>query len=146
MDICVLALGSAITLTLFAFGVVAIGSPKGLLNGFPAAPFFIFGSIALLAISGDVRLIRAGGVHTVRGAPRLARHLWRMSTALLIAALSASVQFGKLIPKEFRFPGMLALPLLAIVVTMVYWLWRIRVRRKLRGIVVAAARGAPEPA
>ena len=69
-----------------------------------------------------------------------------MSTALLVAALSASVQFGKLIPKEYRFPGMLALPLLAIVVTMVYWLWRVRVRRKLRGIVVAVAPDAAQPA
>ena len=145
MDVGFMALGSAITLTLFAFGVVAIASPEGLL-GFPAAPFFIFGSIALLATTGDVRLIRAGGVRTIRGAPRLARHLWRMSTALLIAALSASVQFGKLIPKAYRFPGMLALPLLAIVVTMLYWLWRVRGRRKLRGIVIAAARGTPEPA
>lgn len=142
MDIGFMALGSAITLTLFAFGVIAIASPNGLLNGFPAAPFLIFGSIALLATVGDVRLIRAGGVQTIRGAPRLARHLWRMSTALLVAALSASVQFGKLIPKEYRFPGMLAVPLLAIVVTMVYWLWRVRVRRKLRGIVVAAPEAA----
>jgi len=146
LDIGLMLLGSAITLTLYSFGAVAIASPKGLLNGFPATPFFIFGSLAVLATVGDVRLIRAGGVHTIRGAPRLSRHLWRMSAALLIAALSASVQFGKLIPKEYRFPGMLALPLLAIVVTMLYWLWRIRVRRKLRGIVVATASGAPEPA
>ena len=74
VDIGFMALGSAIAVTLFAFGVVAIASPKGLLNGFPAAPFFIFGSIGLLASIGDVRLIRAGGVHTIRGAPRLARH------------------------------------------------------------------------
>jgi hypothetical protein len=41
---------------------------------------------------------------------------------------------------------MLAIPLLAIVVTMVYWLWRIRVRRKLRGVVVATAPDAAQAA
>ena len=135
LDVGLVLLASAIGVTFFAFGALAIASPSGKLHGFPAAPFFIFGGITLLAIIGDVRLIRSGGSQAIRGAPRLARHLWRMSTALLIATLSASVQFGKLIPKQYRVPGMLMLPLLAIVVTMVYWLWRVRVRRSLRGIV-----------
>jgi uncharacterized membrane protein len=108
--------------------------------GFPAPPFFIFGSIALLATIGDVRLIRSGSVHP-RGGPRLARHLWRMCTALLIAALSASVQFGKLIPKPFRVPGLLTVPLIAIVVAMVYWLWRVRFRRTFQGILAARGPG-----
>ena len=135
LDVGLVLLASATGVTLFAFGALAIASPNGKLHGFPAAPFFIFGGVTLLAIIGDVRMIRSGGSQAIRGAPRLARHLWRMSTALLIAALSASVQFGKLIPKPYRVPGLLMLPLLAIVVTMVYWLWRVRVKRSLRGIV-----------
>jgi len=145
LDAGMMVLVAAITLTFFTFGALAISSPKGVLNGFPAAPFFIFGSIALLASIGDVRLIRSGGTQAIRGTRRLARHLWRMSTALLIAALSASVQFGKLIPEPYRVPGLLAVPLLAIVVTMLYWLWRVRVRRKLRGVVLALP-DAAEPA
>ena len=135
LDVGLVLLASAIGVTLFAFGALAIASPTGKLHGFPATPFFMFGGIPTLAIVGDVRMIRLGGSRAIRGAPRLARHLWRMSTALLIAALSASVQFGKLIPKPYRVPGLLMLPLLAIVVTMVYWLWRVRVRRSLGGIV-----------
>jgi uncharacterized membrane protein len=145
LDAGMMVLVAAITLTFFTFGALAISSPQGSLNGFPAAPFFIFGSIALLASIGDVRLIRSGGARAIRGTRRLARHLWRMSTALLIAALSASVQFGKLIPEPYRVPGLLAVPLLAIVVTMLYWLWRVRVRRKLRGVILALP-DAAEPA
>jgi uncharacterized membrane protein len=141
LDISLLLMASAITLTFFTFGGLAIASPTGRLHGFPAPPFFIFGSIALLASIGDLRLIRSGSVHATRGGPRLARHLWRMCTALLIAALSASVQFGKLIPKPFRVPGLLTVPLIAIVVAMVYWLWRVRFRRTFQAILAARGPG-----
>jgi hypothetical protein len=40
------------------------------------------------------------------------------------------------IPKPIRIPALLAVPVLAVLVTLLYWLWRVRVRRTLRGIVV----------
>jgi hypothetical protein len=61
-----------------------------------------------------------------------------MSFALLIAALSFFIGQAKVIPKPIRIPGLLALPVLAVLLTMVYWLWRIRVRRSFRGIVVVS--------
>jgi hypothetical protein len=65
-----------------------------------------------------------------------------MSAALLIASLSFSVQLPKYLPKSLRLPWLLALPLLAVVVTMLYWLWRVRVRRPVRGMMIAAPQGA----
>ena len=95
----------------------------------PAFPFFMFGVVGLLAGIGDVRLMRSGALHGVR---RLARHLWRMSFALFIAALSFFIGQAQVFPKPVRIMPVLALPVLAVLVTMVYWLWRVRVRRNVR--------------
>jgi len=129
----------SVCLVFFRFGVVAFESPKGRLNGIPFAPFFIFGSIALLSSVGDLRLIRSGGVQAIRGAPRLVRHLWRMCTALLIAAFSFFLGQAQVIPKPIRIPALLAIPPLAVFVAMLYWLWRVRIRRNLRGIAGLAS-------
>ena len=133
----------AVTLTLFTFGFRVLASPTGKLYGMPAFPFLIFGSIALLATVGDLRLIRSGGVHLIRGAPRLARHLWRMCTALLIASFSFFIGQAKIIPKPIRIYPLLMIPPLIVLAALTYWLWRVRWRRSLRGMIVV---GAPEAA
>src|SRR5712692_1624096 len=83
-------------------------------------------AIALLGSAGDLRVVRSGAL---KGASRLARHLWRMSTALLIAALSVTVRLPRILPEPLRVPVVLALPMVAVLVTMLYWLWRVRSRR-----------------
>lgn len=123
-----IALG--VGLTYLAFGIQAVvGKSKGM----PAFPFFLFGVVSLLACAGDLRVLRFG---PREGSSRLARHLWRMSFALAVAALSFSVQILKHIPKEFRIPGLLMLPVLAVLLTMLYWLWRVRFKRSLRGLTL----------
>lgn len=129
----------AVSVTLVTFGIEAITSPKGKLYGMPSFPFFVFAAIGVLAAAGDFRLIRSGGVRTIRGAPRLARHLWRMSTALLIAAFSFFLGQAKVIPKPIRIFPLLAIPPLVVLAALLYWLWRVRWRRSLRGIVVVRA-------
>jgi uncharacterized membrane protein len=76
----------AFTVGLFSlsFGLEAI-SNGGTRHGIPAFPFFMFGVIGVLGGVGDFRLLRSDGI---QGRARLARHLWRMCVALLIAALS----------------------------------------------------------
>ncbi len=138
-DVGLMLVALAVCLSLFTFGVEAASSPNGQLNGIPVPPFFIFGLIALLASVGDLRLIRSGGVRTVRGRPRLVRHLWRMCTALLIAAFSFFLGQSQVFPKPIRIVPLLALPPLAALVTMVYWLSRVRGRR----FSVHAVMGAP---
>ena len=94
-------------------------------------PFFMFGGVAAIAAVGDVQLLRDG---PPRGAQRIARHLWRMSFALFVAALSFFLGQAKVIPKPIRIMPLLALPVLAVLVTLFYWLWRVRIRRSLRGM------------
>ena len=57
----------------------------------------------------------------------LRRHLWRMCFALFIAALSFFIGQARVFPKPVRIFPLLALPVLAVLVTMLYWLWRVRV-------------------
>jgi len=115
-------------------------------KGMPAFPFVMFGLVGLLATVGDVRMLRSGALV---GARRLARHLWRMCFALFIAALSFFIGQAKVIPEPIRILPLLALPVLTVLVAMFYWLWRIRVRRSLRGIVVVSrlrpAPSIPDP-
>jgi peptidoglycan/LPS O-acetylase OafA/YrhL len=125
--------------TALAFGFQAVAN-GGTRNGLPAFPFFLFGIVGLLAGGGDLRMIRNG---TLKGASRIARHLWRMSFALFIAALSFFIGQAKVIPKPIRIMPLLALPVVAVLVTMLYWLWRVRMRRSLRGLV---GQRVPEPA
>lgn len=125
----VLALSlSLINLKLGAEAIADGGTRKGI----PAFPFFMFAAAALLGSVGDVRILKSGAL---RGPYRLARHLWRMCFALFIGALSFFIGQADVIPKPLRILPMLALPVVAVLFTMIYWMWRIRLRRSLRGIV-----------
>ena len=129
----IIALGVGLTmLTLGIDGVVNGGTRGGML----AIPFFMFGVVGLLGGIGDLRLMRTG---SLRGTARLARHLWRMCFALFIAALSFFIGQAKVIPEPLRIRPLLGLPVLLVLVAMFYWLWRVRVRQSLRGIVRVSA-------
>jgi uncharacterized membrane protein len=118
------------------FIVLALVNAGGRRMGF-AFPLFIFGTLALSSGLGDRRMLRAGAL---TGAPRIRRHLWRMCTALSIAAASFFLGPARRIPEPLRGPAFRLIPLL-VLVTMVYWLWRYRSKRIARG---AAAVIAPE--
>jgi uncharacterized membrane protein len=121
-----------------AFGAVAVAN-GGRLDGIPAFPLFMFGVVGLLAAGGDVRVLRSGAR---RGAARLRRHLWRMCFALFVASLSFTGQLPKrFIPKQYHYPLLFSLPTLAVLVTMLYWLWRVRTRQPSHGVTVGGMHG-----
>jgi uncharacterized membrane protein len=122
----------SVGLVSLTFGLEAV-SNGGMRNGMPAFPFFMFGVVGMLGSAGDAKMLRAG---PAKGALRLARHLWRMCFALFIAALSFFIGQADEFPEALRIKPLLALPVLTVLVTMVYWLWRVRIRRSLRGLVV----------
>ena len=126
----VVALGVGVASLTFAAEAFANG---GMRQGMPAFPFILFGTVGVLGAAGDVRVIRSGAL---TGASRLARHLWRMSFALFIAALSFFIGQADVIPRPIRIRPLLGLPVLLVLVTMFYWLWRVRLRRSLRGLIV----------
>lgn len=130
-------LNLASTLTVFAVGVVSLSfaveafANGGTRGGMPAFPFVMFGVVGLLAGAGDLRVLRSG---PLRGRRRLSRHLWRMCFALFIAALSFFIGQAKVFPEPVRIMPLLATPVLAVLVTMFVWLWRVRAGRSLHRI------------
>ena len=96
---------------------------------------FFLATVMILAAAGDVRIMRFS---SPRGAPRLARHLWRMCFALFIAAgsfFSIRERVAKVLPEPFTTGPMRALPILLLFGAMFYWLWRVRGRRTLPVLV-----------
>jgi uncharacterized membrane protein len=124
----------AVGLTSITLGFAALAAPRGTRGGIPFVIFFMFGTVALLASIGDVRMIRSG---RRTGVPRLTRHLWRMCYALWIAAasffLGPRARVAKVLPEALLNPALLALPVLLVLVVMFYWLWRVRRKRSFRG-------------
>jgi hypothetical protein len=129
----VLALGLGIADISFAYDAIESGGKR---QGIPWFMFVVFATVALLASAGDLRILRTGALS---GARRLVRHLWRMCYALFVAAGSFFLGQAKVIPKPIRIPTLLALPVAAVIITMFYWLWRVGMRRSLRGTTTARA-------
>ena len=91
-------------------------------------PYFVFGGVALIAACMDARLLRLG---SIAGPHRLARHLWRMGFAMLMATASLFLGQTQVFPQPLRNFGLLALPVLAVALFMVYWLVHVARRRHL---------------
>ena len=103
-------------------------------NGVPAGMMFFLGSVYMLGGIGDLRMIRAGGI---TGSRRLARHLWRMCFALFIATGSFFLGQMKFIPEPVRILPLLMTLGVGPLFVLLYWMWRVLVRKKLKGIFVA---------
>lgn len=119
---------------------LASRNPQGMLDGQPGAAFVMFIVIAGLAAAGDLRLILNPGVGA---ATRLARHLWRMTVALFIAANSLFLGQAQVFPQAVQKSGLLMLPALLILALLLFWLghtaWAARRRRRARSLATAAA-------
>jgi hypothetical protein len=131
-----LTIALALALLSVVGGVRAVTNPGLSPGGVPfrtigVMSFFLAG-VLLLAAAGDVRIMRSG---VSRGKPRLARHLWRMCFALLIAAgsfFSIRERVATILPEPFTTAPMRALPILLVFGAMFYWLWRVRGPSRLR--------------
>ena len=117
----------------FAWEAVTAGGAR---NGMPAFPFFMFGFVSLIAAAGDIARRRS---RDQSGSLRIARHLWRMCFALFVASLSFFIGQSDVFPATIRIMPLLALPVVTVLVTMLYWLWRVRFRRSLRGLIQASS-------
>jgi hypothetical protein len=105
------------------FGWEAAHSATGLKEGYPPAPYLVFGCLSMWAAALDVRMLVRKGL---TGAPRIRRHLWRMSVAFLIAAFSFFLGKQQHFPVAIRGSQILNLPMILILVVMIYWLIRVR--------------------
>jgi uncharacterized membrane protein len=88
---------------------------------------FVFAGVVALAALGDVRIILRGGSSRVQ---RIVRHLWRMCYALLIATASLFMGQPQVFSPVLRESGLLFVPVLAVFVSMIFWLVRVRFTNK----------------
>jgi uncharacterized membrane protein len=106
-----------------ASGVTLIQS-KMPLKGAVAIAIFAFTAITAIAAISDIRVVWRGGI---AGAPRIARHLWRMCVGLALATGSAFTNgLPHLLPKVFPPSNWLLLPQLVPILLLVFWMIRVR--------------------
>jgi hypothetical protein len=122
------------------FGLEAALNQTGMKYGYPPAPYFIFGLVALLAAAGDIRMLKRG---SITGSPRIARHLWRMCFALFIASASIFLARPQLFPAVLQKTGVLAILSFLPLALMIFWLIRIRITKAYREKMTG--RGILEP-
>ena len=86
---------------------------------------YSFTALLTLAVVGDVRIVLSGGIS---GAPRIARHLWRMCFGLTLATGSAFTNgFARLLPGPYHVPFAFHLPKLLPLGLLIFWFIRVRI-------------------
>jgi hypothetical protein len=128
----------------FALAIAAAGVTWGfqarghsaVAREYPAPFFFAFGAIALLFALSDIRMLVRGGVF---GTKRIARHLWRMSMALLFTSLSSQ---GRLLPPSLGKTSLAYAPTFFVIGSMLFWLYRVSVRKRVPQEKATGARPA----
>jgi len=145
VDIALMVLAFAFAASSYQGGFNALGRPGNQINGVPAGMLFFLATVVLLAAIGDFRMIRAGGI---QGTRRIARHLWRMCFGLFIASGSFVAQLAqmKFLPEPFRNVTVIVALGAGPLVMLLYWMWRVRLRQNLRGLMTATPIEARQPA
>ncbi|MFZ2028907.1 MAG: DUF2306 domain-containing protein [Vitreimonas sp.] len=97
------------------------------LTGAVRIAIFVFTTVLAIAVLGDAKVVFGGGVS---GAPRIARHLWRMCLGLTLAFGSAFTNgFARLLPGLYHVPLAFFLPQFAPLLSLAFWLIRVRFTR-----------------
>jgi uncharacterized membrane protein len=129
-DVGLMAGAFLLGVTCLTAAIVAFASPSHTIFGFPFFPFLLFAVLSLSGAAGDLRVIRSGALRAGR---RLARHLWRMCMGLFIAAasfFSIRARVAAIFPESLTTPLARAVPVILVLVAMVYWLWRLRLKSR----------------
>jgi uncharacterized membrane protein len=137
IDVGLMLMAAIVAVGTFLNASKALGNPRNQHEGVPAGMLFFMGTVIALAAVGDARMVWAGGV---QGTRRIARHLWRMCFGLFIATGSFSAQLVAMtfMPSQFRSMGVILLLGGGPLVLLVYWMWRVRLRNNLRGLVASS--------
>ncbi len=130
-DLAALVLVLSLGAGLLAYGLQAAKTETGMLEEYPTAAYFVFGSVALLFAAGDVRMLVRG---SLTGVHRIARHLTRMCFGFFIAAASFFLGRQRLFPEAARNSGVLYLLSFMPLILMVFWLIRVRFTKKGRAL------------
>lgn len=120
------------------FALQATAAPNGRLDALPAAAIYPFALLAAGAAIGDLRMLLR---RELKPRQRLARHVWRMSAALFIAAASFFLGQQDEFPEALRRLPIWFLPPLATLIVMTYWLVRLRYPAVLARLARRASQG-----
>lgn len=136
VDLGLMILAFGFAATEYYYGFIVYGMPGHKSEGVPAGMIFFMGTVVLFAAIGDARMIHAGGVHGTR---RIARHLWRMCFGLFIALGSFTAQLVKMpfIPPALRSLTVILIISTAPLILLLYWMWKVRLRKNLRGLITS---------
>ena len=105
------------------YGTEAALSPTGMKADYPPGPYFMLGTVAVLATVGDIRMLVRRGIS---GTKRVARHLWRMCFAFFVAASSLFLARQQYFPELMRSTGALYFLSFFPLILMIFWLVRVR--------------------
>src|SRR5215831_4912262 len=136
VDVMGLLIALAIAALAGIYGVEAAQSPTGTKGRSAASDFVVPFAVATLAAIGDARIVLRGGL---RGAQRIARHLWRMRFALFIASAAIFVARPQLFPALLSKTHVLFVLGILPLALMVFWLARVLFTNAFRG--TAASKG-----
>lgn len=103
-------------------GILTPTSPAAAQDVPPAGAYYVLAALAMFFGVLDVHVVRRGGV---AGKHRIARHLWRMCFAMFIAVTIFFLGNSNVLPEFLQDPGLLNLPILAVVILMIFWLCRV---------------------
>ncbi|MBP2158775.1 MULTISPECIES: hypothetical protein [Asticcacaulis] len=107
---------------LIAAGVTARSADDGMLFTYHSDAYLFMAGLALAGVIGDLHILIR---QTLSARSRIARHLWRMCVALVLAAGSLFTGPGaKAFPDAVRASGILSIPEPVILLVMVFWLAR----------------------
>jgi hypothetical protein len=120
-----------------SLGWQGANSPKGLIDpkGQTYETAYLFAVLAALGAAGDLKVILRRGL---RGAQRIARHLWRMCFALFIAAGSFFLGQQQVFPTSVRGSPFLFVPVVAVLAVMIFWLARIRFASAYKSVRISS--------
>jgi hypothetical protein len=119
---CAFLVALTIVVMLIAFGLQASATPTGKLNGFGPKVFYFFACVAFIAATLDLKMIMKGGVV---GHHRIVRHLWRMCFPLFMSTAAFFLGQAKFLPEMIQKIEFLALPVVIVLLSMVYWIIRV---------------------
>jgi hypothetical protein len=135
----VVALALCAPFALLAFQLAAGMSPffKSAvpLKGPVLIAIYSFTTVIAIAAISDAKVVLAGGI---AGAPRIARHLWRMCLGLTLAAGSAFTNgLPRLLPGPMHVTPIFFLPQFVPLVLLIFWMIRVRFTGWLKQNAVA---------
>jgi uncharacterized membrane protein len=116
---------------LVKFGIEALNSPSHLKDGEDASGYFFFGAVAVLSAALDLRLLISG----IGNKHRIARHLWRMNTAMAIGIISVTPRLNRLAGHPIQSDALMVVPTLLVLLFMVFWLWRVLASKRAKGVL-----------